>query len=141
MMKKICFILLTAALMLSLISCDSVGTPIDTGIGSDGVDGGIEWMYDLDAYPTYGVDRQRQKHYYTYDVTTEQIDEYLGVLLDAGYTVTDSYGTAIASDVRHPVAAYAGAEAYYVMTSEDGQTIILTYICQENGTWISEVDS
>lgn len=140
-MKKICFVILTAVLVLALSSCNSVGTPIDTGVGSDGVDGGIEWMYDLDAYPTYGVERQRQKHYYTYDVTTEQIDEYLTALLDAGYTVTESYGTAIDHDVRHPVGTYAGAEAYYVMTSPDGDVIILTYIFQENGTWISEVDS
>lgn len=140
-MKKFAIFLFLTILAVSMTACDGIGTPIDTGVDSDGIDAGIEWMYPLDAYPTYGVDRQRQKHYYTYDVTTEQIDEYIGALLDAGYTVADSYGTALASGSRHPVGTYAGAEAYYVMSKTDGTTVILTYIYQENGTWISEVDS
>lgn len=139
-MKKAVFAIVCLALIFAFVSCESIGTPIDTGVDSDGIDGGIEWIYDLDAYPTYGVDRQRQKHYYTYDITTDEINEYISALLDAGYTVTEAYGTAVSQDSTAPVGAFAGAEAFYVMTKGDS-TVILTYIYQSDGTWISEVDS
>ncbi len=141
-MKKVIYISALLTLLLVLISCDSLSAPIETGKDESGIDGGIEWMYSVEAYPAYGVERQRQKHYYTYDITSEQIDEYIGALLNAGYTQTEAYGTAQSPDVRYPVGHFPGDEAYYVFTSADGsETIILTYIYQDNGTWISEIDS
>lgn len=141
-MRKVIYVFAALLLIFVLVSCDILSAPIETGKDESGIDGGIDWMYSLEAYPTYGVERQRQKHYYTYDITTEQIDEYIGALLDAGYTLTDSYGTAQASDVRYPVGNFPGDEAYYVfMSADESETIILTYIYQDNGTWISEVDS
>lgn len=139
-MKKIALTIVFVIAILSFAACGDLGTPIDTGVDSDGIDGGIKWTYELDAYPTYGVDRQRQKHYYTYDVTTAEIENYLNALINAGYTVSEAYGTAVSDDFFAPVGAYSGAEAYYVMTKGDS-TIILTYIYQSDGTWISEVDS
>lgn len=139
-MKKLFVFAAVALLIFALVSCEYISAPIDTETDDSGVDGGIEWMYDIEAYPTYGVDRQRQKHYYTYDVTTEQIDEYIGALFTAGYTLTEAYGTAQSSDVRYPVGHYPGDEAYYVFSKGDN-SIILTYIYQDNGTWIAEVDS
>ncbi len=139
-MKKAVFVTVCLALIFSFVSCESIGTPIDTGVDSDGIDGGIKWIYDLDAYPTYGIDRQRQKHYYTYDVTTSEIEEYISMLINVGYTVSEAYGTAVSDDSTYPVGVFTGAEAYYVMTKDDS-SIILTYIYQSDGTWISEVDS
>ncbi len=140
-MKKILLTLLLTAVM-SLFSCEAIGEPIDTGVDSDGVDAGIEWMYEIEVYPTYGVDRQRQKHYYTYDVTSEEIDEYMTMLTEElGYVVMDSYGTALSEDEHRPTGTYVGAEAFYVLARRGKTTIHLTYIYQDNGTWMSEVDS
>lgn len=139
-MKNIYLFATVILLIFALASCEYISAPIETGTDDSGVDGGIEWMYSLEAYPTYGIDRQRQKHYYTYDVTTEQIDEYMGALFTAGYTLSDAYGTAQSSNDRYPVGKYAGDEAYYVFTKGE-ESIILTYIYQDNGKWISEVDS
>ncbi len=141
MKKTVCAFLLTLILIMTA-SCSAIGEPIETGVGSDGVDGGIEWMYELEVYPTYGVDRQRQKHYYTDDVTSEEIDEYMTMLTDElGYVIMESFGTAVTEDSNRPVGTYAGAEAFYVLSRRGKTTIHLTYIYQEDGTWLSEVDS
>ena len=137
-------LLFVAVLLFSLVSCSDVGKPITEGKDENGIDSGIEWYHRVEAYPTYGVDRQRYKHYYTDNVTSQEIDEYILSLTDEGYVCMDASGEAQANGVRYPVGEYEGDVATYTFTYTNGEevdTVVLTYIFLYDGTWHSEVDS
>lgn len=145
MKRIISFLLLLSIVSLSLIlsSCDSFSQPIETGTDTDGVDAYIDWMHDADAYPSYGVDNQRTKHYYTHKVTLDEITTYINELSSIGYALNTEINPHLTS-LDEVIAAfdepYEGLEVKFSMVRGE-DSLILEYVYIGGETWTSEIDS